>query len=1118
MPAEAKPLFRPDVIRPLVAAFSMPAENEAARQKLSQWAGLISSGRIDAFKEREILPDFLSDLFCGVLGYSGPATETTRFTFSREKYVEVEGEFADAVLGRFAAQRNEFVVALEGKGPKDPIDRPHAGRRLSAVEQAYRYAINLPCDWIIVTNIRQIRLYHKGSDQQTYELFETERLAKDETQLKRFIYLAGAERVVPDAGRCHFYDLLAESNRAGREITKAFYIQYADIRQDAFERLCAANPKENPKSVLASTQKLLDRVLFIAFCEDRGLLPRDIIRRAYEHSDPFNPRPLYENFRGLFRSIDTGNQKLKIPAYNGGLFAEDGLLDHLIIPDEVCAHFRDLGEYDYRAASTAAESDSVGSAGLVDVDLLGHVFEQSISDLEHLRNELDGLVEREGKEKHKNRRKKEGAFYTPAFITRYIVEQTLGSVLEARFERLRQRHELKEKDTARKAIKDPRVYDLTVLKKPQRDALIRFWEAWQSELETIRIVDPACGSGAFLIEAFDQMLIQYQNCNQRLEDLRGSRTLFDPDRAILQNNLYGVDLSGEAIEICRLSLWIKTAQSGKTLTSLDHTIRVGNSVVDDVAVHPLAFNWREAFPEVFESTGGGFDVVVGNPPYIRQEWLAPFKPHWQARFKSYHGVADIFTYFYELATRLLGDAGKMGFITSGSWVRGNFGAPLREVLSMEVAVDSMVDFGEYQPFEDAEMIRPSIFIACKQPPGGPMRLYKWLVSGKPPENLSDIIASSPTMRTDHLGADAWELETNEVLALRLKLTTNGKPLKDLVPGIFRGVLTGLNEVFVIDADTRRRLISEDSSSAELIKTFNQGTHLRSWCTENSAEYLIFSRRGIQIEKYPAVLNYLAEFRERLEPRPAGFTGKVWNGRKEGNYKWYEIQDSVDYWPSFESAKIVWPDICKLPRFSMDVNGRYLGNTAYFIPSDDYYLLGVLSSWATWFFISKTAQPLRLRGDRWQYRLFNQFMENVPIPAASPADRDRIAKLARSCSDFGSERYTLQTKVQQRLCRTFGEDGKGQTLGKLNQKAEAWWELPFGELGIALKTSFKLPANPFKNPRIADEWESYLAEKCAENNRLSSQLADAESEINELVYRLFDLSPSEIQLLKKEVEH
>src|ERR1019366_8837797 len=208
---------------------------------------------------------------------------------------------------------------------------------------------------------------------------------------------------------------------------------------------------------------------------------------------------------------------------------------------------------------------------VIDVDILGHIFEQSITDLERLRLSLEhpnvgqcvspaplstdlppggaggthcptlepeagGLSVDESQAR--KRRKQEGAVYTPAFITRYIVGQALGGVLKQRFEVLRQQHEAEAAGTARKALADPNAYDLTALNEPQRKALIRFWEAWQEALKCLRILDPACGSGAFLIETFDQLHALYETSNARLEELRGQRTLFDLDRQILQHNLY----------------------------------------------------------------------------------------------------------------------------------------------------------------------------------------------------------------------------------------------------------------------------------------------------------------------------------------------------------------------------------------------------------------------------------------------------------------------------------------------------------------------------------------------------------------------------------------------------
>lgn len=376
------------------------------------------------------------------------------------------------------------------------------------------------------------------------------------------------------------------------------------------------------------------------------------------------------------------------------------------------------------------------------------------------------------------------------------------------------------------------------------------------------------------------------------------------------------------------------------------------------------------------------------------------------------------------------------------------------------------------------------------------------------------------MGTDHLGAEAWELEADDVLALRRKISSGGQTLKDFCGrAILSGIKTGLTEAFVIDNGVRAELIARDPRSAEIIVPFRQGTHLRPWYVEDSNEFLIqiessgnrewpWTASGDEsafAEQYPAVFEHLTAHRDKAVAR-----------QDQGRY-WWELR-ACAYWTAFSEPKIVWPDISKEPRFSMDTQGATLGNTAYFIPGTDYYLLGVLASWTTWFFISKTTQPLRLRGDRWQYRLFAQFLEKLPIPNAAESERDAIARVAHRCSELGRERYDAQIRVQSRLIKTFGEDQHGESLGVLNQKAAMWWEQPLNALGMALKASFRLTSNPFTNPRLADEWEPYLLEHRQNVDRLSRALVDEEAEMNNRVYRLFSLTRDEVSLLEREVEH
>ncbi len=475
------------------------------------------------------------------------------------------------------------------------------------------------------------------------------------------------------------------------------------------------------------------------------------------------------------------------------------------------------------------EGDAKGR--LIDVEILGHIFEQSISDLEEMQERLAGrLAETKPKEQKKSSRKESGAFYTPAFITRYIVAQTLGPIVADRFEKLRASHETAAAKSIKKVLADPSVFDPQTLKKSQTVALVDFWHDWIDDLQTIRLVDPACGSGAFLIEAFDQLFAEYHKAQGFLTELRGA-TLFDIRKTILEHNLYGVDLNGEAVEIARLSCWIKTAEVGKVLTSLDHNIREGNSVVADPAVHPKAFDWRTAFPEVFAT--GGFDVVLGNPPYVRQEWISPYKPYLQQHYRAYDGTADLYVYFYELGINLLKTGGRLGFVVTNKWMKAGYGEALRRFFGDSAWVESVVDFGHAkQIFPDADVF-PSILVARKptaSPPPPSVRVCAIPRDQLRIEDLSNQIAAQAfEMPRDRLGADAWLLEPSDVTALMEKIRRVGVPLQEFA-GVesLSGIKTGFNDSFLMDTATRERLVAADPKSVDLFKPYLRGQDINRW--------------------------------------------------------------------------------------------------------------------------------------------------------------------------------------------------------------------------------------------------------------------------------------------------
>ncbi|MDQ3555398.1 MAG: Eco57I restriction-modification methylase domain-containing protein [Gemmatimonadota bacterium] len=377
------------------------------------------------------------------------------------------------------------------------------------------------------------------------------------------------------------------------------------------------------------------------------------------------------------------------------------------------------------------------------------------------------------------------------------------------------------------------------------------------------------------------------------------------------------------------------------------------------------FHWDLEFPEVFVElalarwkANPGFDAVIGNPPYVRQEKLTPLKPFLENSFASYHGVADLYLYFFEQGLRILREGGRLAYISSGTFARANFATAFRELLPTLAQMESVIDFGENQPFEDAEMVRPSIVVLRRGEQAAPFRSL--FIDGEIPKSLGDAVEEHGfDCDPAALVQAEWTFQPASHTRLIDKVMRTGTPLLEVVDGqLYRGITTGLNEVFIIDQEIRDRLMRADPRSAEIIKPVLQGQDLRPWYQEDEGRWLVFTRRGIDLDAYPAVAGYLGEFREQLEPRPAEWNGrKTWPGRKPGSYKWYEIQDSIDYHLAFEQPKIFWPDIAKLPRFSWGESKVYIANTGYIIPAPDPFLLGTLQSRVSWFAISQICQPL-----------------------------------------------------------------------------------------------------------------------------------------------------------------
>ncbi|MBL1320044.1 MAG: N-6 DNA methylase [Methylophaga sp.] len=1084
------PLFHPKILAKELTIQPVPVN---ILPIITDWADSISSKAIYSQKETALSGQFVQKILVEVLGYSGFSNNHQQWNFTREEPLG-KGS-VDVALGQFTTDSSKVIVPFELKGAKTKdLDAIMSGRHKSPVQQAWEYAMDAPgAQWVMISNYVEIRLYAVGYGRQNYEVWQLEQLT-DPTEYARFIALLHADNLLGTQTKT----LLEASEKAEKDITDCLYADYKHLRLNLINTLEKENPTLVAEHVVNLAQTLLDRILFIAFAEDRNLLPDHTLEKVYDHNDPYNPRPVWENFKGLFNAIDKGNAQLNIPAYNGGLFATNTALDDLIVSDELCASFKELGDYDF-------ESE-------VSVNVLGHIFEQSISDLEAIHEALESgqtLLQSTSKQTAtKGKRKQDGVVYTPNDITRFIVEHTLGSYINQAFNALLLNY------IKTKKLADG---DQDINWKNQKSEQ-QFWSHWREQLMQIKIVDPACGSGAFLVAAFDYLHDEYSRINEKLIELTGTIDLFDLDKEILTNNLYGIDINAESIEISKLSLWLKTAKRGKALTSLDNNLRHGNSLVftecetDTIAIN--GFNWQAAFPEIFAQ--GGFDVVLGNPPYVRQERISNIKPYLEQHFAVYHGVVDLFAYFYELGLKLLKPNGLLGYISSSTFFKTSSGEGLRQFLSQQSQLEAIIDFGDLQLFEGVTTY-PAIIIARQQTANNEHLIaFLNITESSLPEDLTAYFHQHQhTMAQQQLGTQSWRLESSQLAQLRHKLTADHPSLKQAYGSPYRGVLTGFNDAFVIDRATHDQLIADDPRSAELLKPFLEGKDLKKWHSEPRELWLIFTRRGIDIEQYPAVLEYLTQFQQRLTPKSKEWDKQQkalpkneqekWSGRKAGPYQWYEIQDTVAYYDQFEQPKINYGHFSPNQLFGFDSQGYFSNDKTYILPNADHFLLGILNSSVSWLLI--TSMCPFVRGGYYEVRAY--YMETLPIPNASNPQKQAIGQLAEQCQLLAEQRYTIEQSVRQRIPDLCPEERDP----KLSTKLKNWWQLDFSAFHKEIKRLYKqdIPLGE------RNDWQHWLAAEADKIQPLSAQLDAHEKQLNQQVYRVFELTPTQISLLENQLK-
>lgn len=399
------------------------------------------------------------------------------------------------------------------------------------------------------------------------------------------------------------------------------------------------------------------------------------------------------------------------------------------------------------------------------------------------------------------------------------------------------------------------------------------------------------------------------------------------------------------------------------------------------------FLWKLHFSEIFQSEGG-FDVVIANPPYVRHEKIKDIKSSLQNKYRVYKGTADIFCYFYELGFNVLKKQGVLTYITSNKYLRSEYGQPLRMFLKEQTTMKMLIDFGDLPVFEATAY--PSILISLKKKDSRNKFKACKIESENELEIFENILGerSIIVLQQELPDEGVWSFESQEITALRKKIENYNKvkTLHEYIGGkIYRGILTGFNEAFVINDDLRQELINQDISSASIIKPFVRGKDVKRYILTRPTKYLIFTRRGVQLDDYPAIKKHLLAYKDDLTPKKSSDDKR---GRKPGSYQWYEIQDNIAYWQEFERPKIIYPNIFKKPEFAMDFDSVYANQKCYIISVNNKYLLGFLNSRINYFLI-KTKLP-KLRGGF--YEPNSAAFSKFPIPVPTEENKKYIEQL------------------------------------------------------------------------------------------------------------------------------
>lgn len=1006
-------LFQPNVVAQYIATLNSEKVAQAYDVYKAYFLNPEIQENIRHSKEEQFQEGFLRELFVNVLGYT--INPSPNFNLRTEEDNETDSKKADGAI----LINDEVVGVIELKGC-NTTDLKKVETQAFGYKNQHRGAT-----YVIISNFEKLRFYIDNSvDFEEFNLFN---LSEEEFSL---LYLCLAheniEKNLPKT-------IKTKSVSKEEEITNKLYKDYSEFKQALFNDILVLNHVDTAEQKIVlfkKTQKLLDRLLFIFFAEDSGLLTPNTMRIHIldvwqKMKEVGEEQPLYNRIKKYFTWLDEGfkSTAIEVFAYNGGLFKPDEVLDSLIISDELLYNYTlKLSEYNY--------------ASEVDVNILGHIFEHSLTEIEEVTNTLLG-----NEQPTVSKRKKDGVFYTPQYITKYIVENTVGKLCAEKKAEM----EIDEEEY----FSDKKRYITT------KRVLLDKLNGYREWLLGITICDPACGSGAFLNAALQFLINEHKLIDEMQAKITGDAIVFpNIENVILENNLYGVDINEESVEIAKLALWLRTAQPYRKLSSLNNNIKCGNSLISDVEVAgDKAFDWEAEFPQVFEK--GGFDVVIGNPPYVDSETMTKIIPlqreYITKTFDCAKGNWDLFVVFVEKSITLTNVGGYTSLIIPNKIIAAKYATEIRKFIAQK-QIFEIVDFSNVRVFEDASVYPCIVSIVNNESESVVNMICMQSV---------DTVAYKNQVLNRHLREGLyWDkyFFSPTVVQVIDKMAIHPQ-MYSYLPNI-SGAAT-VAEAYLV----KEKLLDNESLSNSK-KFINTGTIDRYSSLWGYSQTQYIKGRYLFPKIYDNDIYKISQNRLEQAKSP-----KLIIAGMSLSYEAY--YDKGEYLAG-KSTTVILGEADKLKFAQLIINSALLS-----------------------FWLKITFNSLTMSGG-----YFNIGGNEIGmIPISIPADISMYVEMTDVMQDLNAKLSKMRSQFTHRLQTNFENI-------KISGVLDKFYEREFADILKELKKQ-KITLTL----REQDEWEEYFNDYKKQCNELSAQISSTDKEIDKMVYALYGLTDEEIAIVE-----